>query len=212
MIKQVLFDFDGVILNSMPIRDWGFCKLFEEYSQDQINHLLEYHQKNGGLSRYVKIRYFFNQILNKEITQDQVEHLAGRFSTLVKERLCDSSLLIETTYKFIKRNFLNYNFHIVSGSDETELQEVCYTLGIAQYFISIHGSPVPKDELVAGIIKKYEYKAHETVMVGDSINDYEAAKRNDILFCGFNNQALRFVGNQYINDSMEELITNFHQA
>jgi phosphoglycolate phosphatase-like HAD superfamily hydrolase len=205
LIKHVLFDFDGVILNSMPIRDWGFCKLFEEYPQEQINRLLEYHQQNGGLSRYVKIRYFFNHILNQEIPQDKVQDLADRFSTLVKERLCDPRLLINTTHLFIEKNFSNYNFHIVSGSDEKELLEVCDRLGISRFFVSIHGSPIPKDNLVAAIIRNNAYEPFETILVGDSINDYEAAVRNDIRFCGFNNPGLKDIGTAYINESMEEL-------
>jgi phosphoglycolate phosphatase-like HAD superfamily hydrolase len=205
LIKQVLFDFDGVILNSMPIRDWGFCKLFEDYPQEQINRLLEYHKQNGGLSRYVKIRYFFNQILNQEITQAKVKQWADRFSVLVKEQLCDPKLLIDTTYKFIQNNLSEYNFHIVSGSDETELLEVCGQLNIARFFISIHGSPVPKDKIVADIMNNNNYKKLETVLVGDSINDYEAAVANNIRFCGFNNQCLIDIDSHYIYNSMEEL-------
>ncbi len=211
MIKNILFDFDGVILDSMPIREWGFCKLFEEFPQEQVDHLLEYHRQNGGLSRYVKIRYFFNQILNQEITQDEVQDLANRFSTLVKERLCDPGLLIDTTHAFIEKHFSSYNFHVVSGSDEKELIEVCDRLGIARFFISIHGSPTPKDNLVAAIINNNKYKTFETILVGDSINDYEAAVRNHIRFCGFNNLDLKDIGTAYINESMEELILLFQQ-
>jgi len=205
LIKNVLFDFDGVILNSMPVRDWGFAKLFEEYPQEQINRLLEYHRQNGGLSRYVKIRYFFNQILNQEITQNKVQDLAHRFSTLVKERLCDPRLLIDTTHSFIQKNFSKFNFHIVSGSDEKELVEVCDRLGIARFFVSIHGSPAPKDNLVAAIIRNNGYETFETILVGDSINDYDAAVRNDIRFCGFNNPDLKHIGTAYVDESMEEL-------
>lgn len=189
----------------MPIRDWGFCKLFEEFPQEQVNRLLEYHRQNGGLSRYVKIRYFFTQILNQEITQEKVQDLADLFSTLVKERLCDPRLLIDTTHAFIQKYFSSYNFHVVSGSDEKELIEVCNRLGIARFFVSIHGSPTSKDNLVAAIIRNNSYDTFATIMVGDSINDYEAAIRNDIRFCGFNNPELKDTEASYINNSMEEL-------
>ena len=36
MIKNIIFDFDGVILDSMPIRTEGFKKIFEIY--DNKNH------------------------------------------------------------------------------------------------------------------------------------------------------------------------------
>jgi phosphoglycolate phosphatase-like HAD superfamily hydrolase len=71
--------------------------------------------------------------------------------------------------------------------------------------VSIHGSPIPKDNLVAAIIRNNAYEPFETILVGDSINDYEAAVRNDIRFCGFNNPGLKDIGTAYINESMEEL-------
>ena len=67
MIKNILFDFDGVILDSMPIREYGFRKIFENYDVALVEKLLVYHNQNGGLSRYVKIRYFFEKLLYKKI-------------------------------------------------------------------------------------------------------------------------------------------------
>ena len=32
-IKTIFWDFDGVILDSMPIRDYGFAKIFEEFKK-----------------------------------------------------------------------------------------------------------------------------------------------------------------------------------
>ena len=63
LIKTIFWDFDGVILDSMPIRDFGFAKIFEEFDKELVDKLLEYHTLNGGLSRYVKIRYFYNTLL-----------------------------------------------------------------------------------------------------------------------------------------------------
>ncbi len=59
MIKNILWDFDGVILDSMPIREYGFRKIFENYDISLVDKLINYHKRNGGLSRYVKIKYFY---------------------------------------------------------------------------------------------------------------------------------------------------------
>ena len=72
MIKNILFDFDGVILDSMPIRDYGFKKIFKAFDDDLVNKLLEYHNQNGGLSRYVKIKYFYNKLLKQEILEEKI--------------------------------------------------------------------------------------------------------------------------------------------
>ena len=62
MIKNVLFDFDGVIIDSMPIKTEGFRKVFEGFEPAAVEKLLDYHNLNGGLSLYVKIFEFSHAV------------------------------------------------------------------------------------------------------------------------------------------------------
>jgi beta-phosphoglucomutase-like phosphatase (HAD superfamily) len=94
MIKNILWDFDGVILDSMKVRDWGFREIFKSFDNDKVEALLKYHTLNGGLSRYVKIRYFYEEILEKEITEKEVLEYANAFSVLMKKELINPSNLI----------------------------------------------------------------------------------------------------------------------
>ena len=77
---------------------------------------------------------------------------------------------------------------------------MCDKLEVAQYFISIHGSPTDKNDLVKEIIEINNYKADETILIGDSINDYQAANVNSIEFYGFNNKDLKDVSKIYLDD------------
>ncbi len=190
MIKTIFWDFDGVILDSMPIRDYGFAKIFEEFDKELIDKLLEYHTLNGGLSRYVKIRYFYNTLLGVEINDEKVQELADKFSIIMKSELTNKKYLIRETVEFIEKNYKNYNFHIVSGSDGKELNYLCNELGLSKYFKTIEGSPTPKDDLVKNILEKHNYNSKECILIGDSINDYEAANVNGIKFYGYNNREL----------------------
>jgi HAD superfamily hydrolase (TIGR01549 family) len=190
MINTILWDFDGVILDSMEVRNWGFREIFKSFETEKVELLLDYHKKNGGLSRYVKIRYFFEEILNKKITDEDVLKYANDFSILMKKELTNPKNLIIEVLEFIKNNNQKYKFHIVSGSDQNELRFLCQELNIAYYFISIHGSPTPKKELVSSLLKKYKYTSKETVLIGDSINDFDAAKDNHIYFLAYNNPDL----------------------
>lgn len=198
--KTILWDFDGVILDSMSIRDWGFRQIFKHYANEYVSKLIDYHRINGGLSRYVKIRYFYEVLLGKSIIEDKVLQYAESFSVLMKQELTKPENLITDAVIFIKENFKNFNFHIVSGSDENELRFLCKELGIANYFISIHGSPTPKTKLVKKLLKQHNYDSGSTCLIGDSINDYEAAIANNISFYGYNNEKLNHnsLGN-YIN-------------
>src|SRR5690606_32809929 len=134
-----------------------------------------FHQANGGLSRYVKFRYFFEEVRGEKITDEEVQVWANKFSEIMLANLIDKSLLIKETNYFVKANYQNYQMHIVSGSDGNELRKICKGVGIDQYFKSIEGSPTPKVKLVADILEKENYNITESVLIGDSINDYEAA-------------------------------------
>lgn len=200
MLKNILWDFDGVILDSMDVRDYGFEEIFKEFEASKVKDLLEYHRLNGGLSRYVKIRYFFESILNQGITDKQVIEFASEFSNVMRKKLVNPKNLIENTVRFIKANHSKFNFHIVSGSDQEELRFLCKELGLSDYFISINGSPTPKNTLVKELLVKYNYEATESCLIGDSINDFNAAKINSIKFYGFNNTDLLRISGNYIKD------------
>lgn len=190
-IKTIFWDFDGVILDSMPIRDFGFVKIFEEFDKELVDKLLEYHTLNGGLSRYVKIRYFYNILLKEDVSDEKVQELADKFSIIMKTELTNKKYLIKETVDFIEKNYQNYNFHIVSGSDGKELNYLCKELDLTKYFKTIEGSPTPKNDLVKKILEKYKYDPKESILIGDSINDYEAANANGIKFYGYNNVKLK---------------------
>lgn len=115
----------------------------------------------------------------------------------MRQSLSDKKYLINDTVNFIKNNYKKYNFHIVSGSEHNELNFLCQKLDLSQYFISINGSPTPKNQLIKNLLESYNYNISQTILIGDSINDYEAASVNKIGFYGFNNENLRDKSNIY---------------
>lgn len=200
--STILWDFDGVILNSMKIKGDGFVELFKEYDQKAVQKLEQYHYANGGISRFEKIKYFFSNILKQNITENEVEKLAEMFANIIAKKLFDKSNLIDETVEFIKDNYKKYDFHIVSGAEHNELNKLCALFELTQYFKSIHGSPTKKDILVKNVIEEYNYQTKDIILIGDAITDYNAAVKNKITFFGYNNLELKKLGN-YI-DSFEE--------
>ena len=200
--KVIVWDFDGVIIFSNPVREEGFREIFKEFSQEQVERLLDYHRVNGGLSRYVKIRYFYEEILGREITQEHINVLASDFSKVMLKKLGNQELLNREWLNFMETVGDNYIHHIASGSDGKELNMLCNSLGIAEYFQSINGSPTPKNQLVGDIISRNAYSKSDVVLIGDAINDHEAAMVNGIAFRGYNNNDLRRKG-PYIDEFNE---------
>lgn len=198
MTKVFIFDFDGVILDSMPIKTYAFCKIFEEFPPEAVQKLRDFHIKNGGISRFVKIRYFFEDILGQRVDDDDVQRYADKFSVIVTEELVKPKYLIVETLEFIEKMHQAKRLFVASGAEEKELRFLCRALGIDGYFEEIYGSPTPKSELLGMILGNGKVDAKECAMIGDSINDYEAAVKNKIPFYGYNNEELRSLG-KYID-------------
>jgi len=111
----------------------------------------------------------------------------------------------EETVKFIKDNHKKYNLHVVSGSDGEELRYLCKALKIDDCFLSINGSPTHKNELVKNVLAANQYSANETILIGDSVNDYDAAEANGLNFYGYNNPALIDKSKKYLENYVELL-------
>ncbi|NJW53423.1 HAD family hydrolase [Salinimicrobium oceani] len=197
--KNILWDFDGVILDSMNIRTEGFKQVLINYPDDQVESLLVYHRRNGGLSRYVKFRYFFEHIRQETAEKAKLQKLAENYSKIMRSFLTSPERLVPEVIDFIRKYFQQHRMYIVSGSDGNELRFLCKELGIEQYFVSVEGSPTPKIQLVRNILEKNLYKKEETCLVGDSVNDLEAAEKNGIKFFGYNNEDLKEKADYYLN-------------
>lgn len=188
--SHMLWDFDGVILDSNPIRDLGFEQIFSDFDPAQVNQLMQYHRNNGGLSRFVKIRYFFEQVLHTPVSEATVQEYAARFSGIMRNLLCNKQLLIKDAVDYIQQHAASKRFHIVSASAEAELKFVCGQLGISRYFISLHGSPATKIDNVRLVLQQYGYQPSNTCLIGDSHNDAQAASVNHLPFFGYHSAKL----------------------
>ena len=198
--EVILWDFDGVIIDSNSVREFGFREVLKEFNPKQVEQLIDFHNANGGWSRYVKFRYFYEVILKRPISEGQVQELANRFSSIMVESLPNPELLIEETVRFIQEMYSQgKQMHIASGSDGNELRSLCAQLGLSKYFLSINGSPTPKPALVKSIVYNGNISASNYCLIGDAVNDFEAAKSNNVRFFGYNNTDL--IGlDYYLND------------
>ena len=54
--------------------------------------------------------------------------------------------------------------------------------------------------MVESVLLDNEYLTKETILIGDSINDYVASEVNGIDFYGFNNTSLINISEQYLEN------------
>ena len=62
--KLILLDFDGVIIESVGIKDEAFEKLYQNYPK-HLTQIMEYHLSHNATIRFIKFRYIVENILNE---------------------------------------------------------------------------------------------------------------------------------------------------
>jgi len=181
--RHVVFDFDGVLAETNDIRFWGFTELFGDVPAEALARFMVFVKANGGLSRYGKIRHLYENVLGRSISEGEVDALAGQYSWLVAERVTEADA-VPGSLEFLAGYGDRFDFAVVSGSDQTELREVCRARGIDGHFKAILGSPKEKTENIMELLASQEWDGQACVYVGDSMNDCDAAKKAKIGFVG----------------------------
>ena len=199
--RYIIFDFDGVLVESNEIRFSGFRKLFKDFPQEQVERLVTYAKANGGVSRYKKISYFFSEIRQEPISDESVNKWADQFSKLVEQEIVEAQS-VQGSLEFLEKHVDHLDFAIVSGSDQVELKNICKKRKIDHFFKSILGSPVDKKENIAALLTDLNWEHNKSLYVGDSNNDLEAAQANNLEFIGrcsglvdWQNSHTRFIWN-----------------
>jgi len=186
MIKCLIFDFDGVILDSVNIKTLIFKEMYSHYGTGIANKVEDYHLKNGGMSRFKKFKYFEEVILKKKCSNKKINFLSKEFESKVKHKVIKASY-IKGAKRFLNTNYKKYKFFISTGTPQKEIVEILKEKKIKHLFKGIYGSPESKKNHIKKIIKKYSFKKEDILFLGDSRNDYEAALDQNINFIAVGN-------------------------
>lgn len=181
MINTIIFDFDGVILESAEIKTIAFRKLFKDDYPEEVNHIVNYHIDNMGISRYVKFRHIFNNIILQPLTLKQEEQLGQRFSTIVFEEVLKTPI-VPGLLEFLEVYYRTFNLFIASGTPEDELYTIVKHRGLGKYFQGVFGTPKTKAEIIFDIMNTYSLSPSDIVFVGDANSDKQAAKETGVHF------------------------------
>ena len=171
--QTLVFDCDGVILNSNKIKTQAFYEVAKVYGYEPAQILKEYHVQNGGISRYEKFEYLLANILKKPIKEQELCELLSNFSKEVKKALlvCE----VAKDIKEFRDKTRNTKWLIVSGGDQAELREIFKQRNLDGYFDGgIFGSPDDKDTILKNEMDTLNITGR-CLFLGDSMYDYQAA-------------------------------------
>ena len=176
-----IFDCDGVLLNSNRVKTEAFYRAAEPYGVDKAKALVDYHVKNGGISRYVKFQTFLAEIVGRDApSEEELKPLLERYASYVQQGLLNCE--VAEGLQQLRKLTPEASWLVVSGGDQAELRSIFDERGLADYFDGgIYGSPDTKDEILARTLAHHIVR-RPAVFVGDSQYDIEAAHRAGLEF------------------------------
>lgn len=182
MIKAILFDFDGVILESADLKTVAFGKLFEgKFPDDKVKEFVEFHKKNMGISRFVKFRHFYNHIIHTSLPQEEEILLGDRFSALVLEEILKAPF-VRGARETLETYYQKYPLFVASGTPSEELNLIVQKRGLSSFFREVRGTPETKPVIIRDLLSKCQLEPNEAVFVGDAESDLKASKETGIHF------------------------------
>ena len=179
----VIFDFDGVLAESVEVKTTAFAQLFAPYGNDIVKQVVQYHLTHGGISRFEKFHYYYNNLLGKPLSREEETVLGEKFSQLVVEEVV-ASPWTPGAEKCLQKWQQTIPLFVASGTPEQELIEIIKRRKMANFFRSVHGSPTHKEEIIESLLEKYQFSRTRVLMVGDAMTDFNAAKTCNIKFLG----------------------------
>lgn len=180
MFRVIIFDFDGVILESLDIKTKAFQKVFHDYPE-HAQEIARYHLQNGGVSRYKKFEYIHKNILRIPLRDGESDELGKRFSEAVINEMLMCPF-VKGALEFLEKYSRIVTLYIASGTPEEELRYIVEERGLSKYFKAVCGTPASKTDIILNIINKEKIKNVDAVFIGDAMTDYEAARASNVQF------------------------------
>lgn len=179
----LVFDFDGVLVESTDIKTMAFAALYEHHGQAIVEQVTSYHAKHAGISRFKKFKYFQENLLGLPYTEKKGNFLSNQFSKLVVNAVVDSSFVIGAK-EFLEAHMNTIPMFIASGTPNDELHEIVKRRNMLKYFVSIFGSPSTKGEIIKRIVKRHSFDPSRVLMIGDALADLQGARESGAGFIG----------------------------
>jgi phosphoglycolate phosphatase-like HAD superfamily hydrolase len=168
--KSIIFDFDGVILDSNDIKKYAIRDSVKRILNEKISvEFVDYFTGLNGVPREAKIL--------KYVPKDNYVDVLTKYENILNEKL-NSAKLIPGIRKFLDNlSCKGKKIIVLSGGTELEVKDLIVLNEIDVYFSGIYGGPKNKQENLSMIELE-----HPVLYFGDSEVDYNVANNNKFDF------------------------------
>ena len=180
-LRAIVFDFDGVILESGDVKTEAFVELFAEHGAEVQTRVRQHHLDNLGVSRFKKFAWIHEHVLRTPLSDAESKALGEKFSALALDRVLTSPFVLgarEALQSLVPR----FPLFVASGTPQGELDMIVARRELGPLFREVHGTPLEKPEILRGIMERYCVAPREILFVGDGSSDHAAATATGVEF------------------------------
>lgn len=176
----MVFDCDGVILDSNRVKTDAFYNATLPYGEAAAAAMVDYHVRNGGVSRYQKFAYFLEHLVPIDASGPDLQALLAGYAAEVSNGLmtCEVAEGLEE----LRQRTAGVRWLVASGGDQAELREVFKARGLMECFDGgIFGSPDTKEQIVRREVENGNIRM-PALFIGDSRYDHQVAQQHGLEF------------------------------
>ena len=180
--EVIIFDFDGVIVESVGIKDQAFAMLFQDHPQ-HLEEIITYHLSHNATIRFEKFRYITENILQQKYTEARAQELQKKYSQFVLTRIIQCPL-VKGAEDFLTHFSQVMPLFLASVNPAQEIEEILNKRNLKKFFKKIYAHPWLKKDAILEILRDEDKSQNEAVFIGDSLEDYHAAREAGVFFIG----------------------------
>ncbi len=171
-----VFDKDGVLVESEPIKLRLFEQMFAEDHPEALAEIRHFNRQNVGLARRDKLQHILGTILG---IQDELEQFLDRSYHFVKNELIQAPP-VAGVLSFIRES--QHPKFVCFSALHPEVLDQLEALQITGEFAKVFAFPHRKAEVLREL--KESHPGQAVVFWGDTLLDYEASREADVHFIG----------------------------
>ena len=208
MLKTVIFDMDGVIIESEPLHHYAYHSMFKDVNVDMNDSLYESFTGKSTINVCKQVCDIFNLKENPEyLVSLKRKHFDDVFNNSADFDL------IEGVLDLIKDLHSNgVTLVLASSATMPSIERIFNRFNLNPYFIAkLSGADLkqskPHPEIFINAVKASGFKADECMVIEDSTNGIEAAKGAGVFCIGFDS----FHSKNQDYSKADKVIANFKE-
>lgn len=175
-IRAVVFDFDGVILESAEVKTDAFVELYAAHGPDVVAAVRAHHLANLGISRFKKFAWIAEHVLRVPLAEAESAALGVRFSDLALAKVLAAPFVPGAEAALAAVGALGLPMFVASGTPGDELRMIVERRGLAGWFREVHGAPREKPEVLRDVMARHGLVPEAVLFIGDGMSDYKASR------------------------------------